>query len=121
MGLPSISNLPTLGIGRRRRRRSPLAILHAIERLFPGYLSGEALNCAVPPFPEWHLAAGAWQGSLLDCAWPTPGADGVGVYDNLDCMTEPPASAAPAGAIHDRAGNPILDRAGNFILVRSAA
>lgn len=81
-----------LGIGiTAQQRRGVSAILRAIDRIFPDYLDGDVLVCAVPSFPEWHLAIGAHQGDLLDCAWPTPGSDGTGAYSPLDCTTEIPA------------------------------
>lgn len=64
--------------------------LDGIDRMFPGYLSGERLICATPSDSAWHLAVGAHQGALLDCTWPTPGSAGTGAYSTLDCDTEIP-------------------------------
>ena len=74
-----------------RRRGGASAVLSAIARIFPGYLSGAQLVCATPNDAAWHLAVGAHQGALLDCSWPTPGSPGSGIYSTLDCSTEIPA------------------------------
>jgi hypothetical protein len=75
----------------RRAVRPVSEVLRMLERMFPGYLSGARLVCAVPSDPLWHLAAGGEQGSILDCAYPVPGAEPeTGYYAILDCEQEIP-------------------------------
>ena len=73
------------------RERGPSRMLARIRTLFPGYLDGSRLDCAVPPAPEWHMAVGAVAGVLVDCGWPAPGGSATGPYAPFDCTTEIPA------------------------------
>lgn len=86
--------LPLAGRGpllvRARSGLSP--VLAAINRMFPGYLSGDVLRCDVPSELAWHRAVGAWQGSIFDPDRPADGeTPASGMYHVLDCDAEFPA------------------------------
>lgn len=67
-----------------QRRLDPAA--RSIERMFPGYLSGDRIVCSVPAIPEWPVAVAGILGDMIDCAAPTPGATpDSGMYHILDC------------------------------------
>jgi len=68
------------------RGRGANSFFRSIERMFPGYLSGDRIVCSVPAIPEWPVAVAGILGDMIDCAAPTPGATpDSGMYHILDC------------------------------------
>lgn len=54
------------------RRQFTSAALRAINRIFPGLLSGETHHCKEPIFPDWHDWLGVQSGHLHLCSEPLP-------------------------------------------------